>query len=232
MPIADDFSVATNGDIRHVSGTATYTVLELHRFLQDLADDAQASGNDLVDITTLTPSDRSTDAIITLLNGFNIDDTAAEYLYGGSITQNGGDTVYSGLQVLGAVNNASTQLMVIQDNALYQFTTTPSAPFWGDQSAGGLNGNSTAGILMRCLIKSRVNGHDIDGKKGGSRRDIGAIRMISSTLPSVLRNPSPLSVRRQTRKTTPHRARSPRTPTLPTAAAPPTRRRAAIKQAT
>lgn len=165
MAIADDFSVAVNGDIRHTGGSTNYTVLELHRFLQDLADDASASGNDLLDITSDTPSERSTDAIITLLGSYNIDDDAAEYLYAGSITQDNGDTVYSGLQVLGAVNNTSTQLMVIQDNKLYQFTTTPSAPFWGTQSGGGYNGNAAAGILMRCLIKSRVNGADINGKR-------------------------------------------------------------------
>ncbi len=165
MAIADDFSVAVNGDIRHTSGTTTYTVLEMHRFLQDLADDAEASGNDLVDITSDTPSDRSTDAIIELNSPYNIDDDAAEYLYGGSITQAGGATVYSGLRVLGAVNTAATQLMVIQDNDLYQFTTTPASPFWGTQSGGGLNGNAASGVLMRCLIKSRVNGADIDGKR-------------------------------------------------------------------
>ena len=165
MAIADDFSVAVNGDIRHVSGSTNYTVLELHRFLQDLADDASASGNDLVDITSDTPSDRSTNNIITLLGTYNIDDDAAEYLYDGSITQSSGDTVYSGLQVLGAVNNTNTQLMVIQDNGLYQFTTTPSSPFWGDQSGGGYNGDATSGILMQCLIKSRDNGADIDGQR-------------------------------------------------------------------
>jgi len=169
MAIADDFSVAVNGDIRHDSGTANYTVLELHRFLQDLADDAEATGNDLVDITSDTPSERSTDNIITLLSTYNIDDDAAEYLYDGSITQLGGDTVYSGLQVLGAVNSTasadSTQIMVIQDNDLYQFTTTDTAPFWGDQSAGGYNGNATASILMQCVIKTRVNGADIDEQK-------------------------------------------------------------------
>jgi hypothetical protein len=165
MAIADDFSVAVNGDIRYTGTTANYTVLELHRFLQDLADDASASGNDLIDITSDTPSERSTDNIITLLGTYNIDDTAAEHLYAGSITQDDGDTVYSGLQVLGAVNNANTQLMIIQDNELYQFTTTPSAPFWGDQSSGGYNGNTAAGILMRVLIKSRVNGADINGKR-------------------------------------------------------------------
>lgn len=161
MAIADDFSVAVNGDIRHVSGTTNYRVLELHRFLQDLADNASSSGNDLVDITSETPSERSTDNIITLLGSYNIDDTAAQYFYDGSITQDSGNTVYSGLKVLGAVNNANTQLQIIQDHGLYDTAT----PFWGDQSTGGYNGNATDGVLMRCLVKSRDGGADIDGKR-------------------------------------------------------------------
>jgi len=170
MAIADDFSVTVAGDIRHDSGTTNYTVLELHRFLQDLADDAQASGNDLVDITSSTPSERSTDNIITLINSYNIDDDASQYLYNGSITQSGGDTVYSGLQVLGAVNSTasgdSTQIMVVQDNDFYVYTPSPSSiPFWGDQSAGGYNGNAAAGILMQCMLKTREFGADIDGQR-------------------------------------------------------------------
>lgn len=170
MAIGDDFTVAVNGDIRHASGTTNYTVLQMHRWLQDLADDAQASGNDLLDITSSTPSERSTDNIITLINSYNIDDDAAQYLYNGSITQDGGDTVYSGLQVLGAVNSIasgdSTQLMIVQDHDFYQFTPSPTdVPFWGDQSAGGYNGDAASGILMQCMIKSRVNGADIDGQR-------------------------------------------------------------------
>lgn len=161
MAIEDDFSVTVAGDIRHDSGTTNYTVLELHRYLQDLADDQQASGNDLIDITTETPSDRSTDTIITLAVPFNIDDDAAEFLYAGSIEQDGGDTKYRGLQVLGAVNTAATQLMVIQDGDIYQFTPTPATPFWGTQ-ASPYNGGGT--VLMRVLIKSRVNGCDIDNE--------------------------------------------------------------------
>lgn len=165
MAIADDFSVAINGDIRYTGAGDTYTVLQLHRFLQDLADDATASGNDLIDITSDTPSDRSTDNIITLLGSYNIDDDAAQYLYGGSITQASGDVIYSGLRVLGAVNNENTQLMIIQDNGLYQYTPNPDIPFWGNQSTGGYNGDTASGVLMRCLIKSRVDGADIDGKR-------------------------------------------------------------------
>ena len=162
MAIADDFSITVSGDIRHVSGTTHYTVLELHRWLQQIADDeTPATANDYLDITSSTPSERSTDQIITLLGTYNIDDTASEYFYGGSISQDGGNTVYSGLQVLGAVNDSNTQLQVIQDFDYYDTTT----PFWGDQSTGGYNGNATAGILMRILVKSRLDGADINQKK-------------------------------------------------------------------
>jgi hypothetical protein len=162
MAIADDISIDVSGNITHTANTNHYTVLELHRFLQNLADDEYpATASDVVDITSLTPSERSTDGIITLINGFNIDDDASEYFYGGSITQDGGDTVYSGLKVLGAVNDSNTQIQVIQDHDYYDTTS----PFWGDQSGGGYNGDAVSGVLMRILVKTRVGGADIDGKK-------------------------------------------------------------------
>jgi len=151
MAIADDFTVAANGDIRY-SGTSTYyTVIEFHRFLQDLADDAEASGNDLLDITDETPSDRSTDNIITLNVPYNIDDTSAEHLYDGSLTQDGGDTVYSGLVVVGAVESG-TQLQIVQDNALL-------TNYW----TTGLNTDAAANILLRIVVKTRNQGANIDG---------------------------------------------------------------------
>jgi len=162
MTIATDFEIDVSGNITHVANTDHYTVLELHRWLQNLADDeSPTSANDLVDITSLTPSERSTDNIITLINGFNIDDDAAEYFYGGSITQDGGNVVYSGLKVLGAVNDTDTQLEVIQDHDYYD----TASPFWGTQAAGGYNGSATGGVLMRILVKSRDGGADIDGKR-------------------------------------------------------------------
>jgi hypothetical protein len=164
MPIEADFSVAANGDIRHVSGTATYTVLELHRYLQDLADNESVTGaaDDVLDITSSTPSERSTDNIITLLGTYNIDDLASEFLFAGSIKQGSGATeeIYSGLQILGAVNQTDTQVQIIQDNGL-PFT---DSPFWGDQVTP-FNGDIVAGILLRILVKSREFGADIDGQR-------------------------------------------------------------------
>lgn len=157
MAIADDFTVAANGDIRADSPAATYPVLDLHRWLQDLADQAAASGDDLVDITSATPSERSTDNIITLINGYNIDDAAAEWFYDGSISQAGGDTVYSGLVVVGSLANTTT-LKIVQNKVFYDDQDTP---FWGT----ALNADAGANILMRCMVKTRDAGADIDGKK-------------------------------------------------------------------
>lgn len=157
MAIGDDFSVAVNGDIRHVSGSTTYTVLEFHRWLADLADDAVASGNDLVDITSATPSERSTDNIISLLGSYNIDDDAAEYLYDGSISQASGGTLYSGLVVVGSLAS-STTLKIVQNDTFYD---SQSSPFWGT----GLNEDAAANILLRIMVKTRDNGINIDGRR-------------------------------------------------------------------
>ena len=79
MAIADDFSIAVNGDIRYTGSTANYTVLEFHEWLRDLADDGSVSvSGDNLDITFSTPSVRKTDNIITLNSPYNIDDTAAQ----------------------------------------------------------------------------------------------------------------------------------------------------------
>lgn len=160
MTIESEFTVALNGDIRS-SGPSYFSVLELHRYVQGLADDAQMSGDDLLDITSVDPSDRSTDNIITLNPPFNIDDTTAEYLFDGSITQDSGDTVYSGLEVVGSVESG-TQLIVIRDNKIV-------TSWWGT----GINADAANNIISRMLIRSRggtngsddFTGCDIDSKK-------------------------------------------------------------------
>lgn len=137
MAIADgDLSIATNGDIRWTgNGTTQYTVLELHRWLQDKADDALASGDDLLDISDTTPSDRSTDNIITLLSPYNIDDATAEHFYDGSITQSNGDVVYAGLVVVGSTEeNADTALAaaIADDGGAFTDDTTAAGEATAD----------------------------------------------------------------------------------------------------
>lgn len=131
MPIASDFSVSATGDIRHTSGSTIYSVLELHAWLQDLADDAAFSGDDILDILAPNPSrlDGPRDvAVASRLNlltsgavAFNIDDDAAQYINFGSIKQAGGDVQYSGLKTIGGIVAASPVYVVQNSNKLTKF---------------------------------------------------------------------------------------------------------------
>lgn len=161
MAIADDFQIATNGDIRYTGTTTNYTVIAFHRWLGDLMDDAQAAGNDLLDITDATASARSTDNIITLNAPYNIDDTAAQHLYDGSIIQKSGDEIYDGILVFAPAN---TPLQILQNGK-------PAYPnFWDT----GINADSDNGISHRFMIKVRTAAADVDGRRLiGQTREIG-----------------------------------------------------------
>ena len=158
--VAGDWSIdRQTGDIRytgddHGGASPSYaTTIELHRALQDYAVQEAASGDDELDIVSSNPSERSTDNIITLLNGFNIDDAASEHIYNGSIIQSGGDVIYDGLQNIGS----TAAIQIIQNGAVI-------ADDWWN-SGGGLNADATNGISHRFMIKVRTGGADIDGRR-------------------------------------------------------------------
>jgi hypothetical protein len=166
---------AANGNIRYIGGdhgaSPTYaTVIEFHRWLQDFADQAEWTGDDEMDITVNTPSERSTDNIIKLINGFNITATEAEHLYDGSITQGAGPTeeIWDGIVNFG---NSNVQIQIIQDGAL----ALAGDDFW-NQAGAGLNADAAQGISHRFMIKVRDNGVDIDG-----RRLVGTTRTFLNT---------------------------------------------------
>lgn len=147
MTINTDFSVAANGDIRHVSGTTVYSALQLHEWLQDLADDASAAGDDNVSILTSNPSklDGPRSAIkpmlLNLINGFNIDDDAAKYLNFGSITQAGGDVLYTGVKSIGSPLVAGSPVYIVQNAAKL-------AKYWPDGHIQIMVKGKTAGALI------------------------------------------------------------------------------------
>lgn len=114
MPIDTDFSVAANGDLRQtaafVPGTsARYTTLALHAWLQDLADNAAPAGDDNVSILGTNPSElagkrnAARPMAVTLLPNVNIDDATAQWLKFGSVEQQAGEVLYTGLKVLGTL---------------------------------------------------------------------------------------------------------------------------------
>lgn len=152
MAIGDDFEIQQDKDIRYTGSTANYTVLAFHEWLRGLADDASGTPDDHMDITKADPSDKSFDTIINLVNGYNIDDTAAQHLYGGSIIQSGGAEIYDGIQV---VAPAGVYVYVMQNGAV----VTPN--FW----TTGLNAVAAQGISHQFMIKVRTAGADIDGRR-------------------------------------------------------------------
>lgn len=123
MAIGDDFSIASNGDIRHVSGTTVYSALDLHAWLQDLADNSASSGDDALSILSDNPSKiagpRATNKpmSVTLLGSFNIDDTAAQYINFGSVEQGGGNVLYTGVKSIGSPLVAGSPIYLVQNGA-------------------------------------------------------------------------------------------------------------------
>jgi hypothetical protein len=165
------WEIQNDKDIRYLDGGGTFahgtagvnyvTVIELHRWLQGLADDAsQVAADDYMDISRDTPSDRSTDNIITLINGYNIDDTTAEYIFGGSIIQDEGNIIYDGILVYA---NKGMDMQVIQNGAVI------ANDFWNSIPDGdtfkGINRDEANGISHRFMLKVRTAGADIDGRR-------------------------------------------------------------------
>jgi hypothetical protein len=123
MTIDVDFSVASNGDIRHVSGTTVYSALDLHAWLQDLADNATAAGDDLLSILSDNPSKiagpRATNKpmSVTLLGSFNIDDTAAQFINFGSVEQSSGNVLYTGVKSIGSPLVSGSPIYLVQNGS-------------------------------------------------------------------------------------------------------------------
>lgn len=176
---ATDWEITrSSGDVRYVGddhggASPTYaTVIQFHRWLQDLADDASSAGDDELDITDENPSARSTDNIITLLGDYNITATEAEHLYDGSIIQGtvGVDReIWDGIVNFG---NADVQIQILQDGAVL-------TDDWWNYNSAGLNPDPNQGISHRFMIKTHdfvADGGDIDG-----RRLIGTSRTFGNT---------------------------------------------------
>lgn len=143
--VAADWSLdRQTGNIRYIghdhtgSAPSYSTVIEFHRAIQDFADDAGYSGNDELDITDTTPSERSTDNIVTLINGWNIDDTAAEHIYDGSIIQSSGAVIYDGIKILAPIGTA---VQFIQSGAVL------SDDWWNYSEGGTHTGSANAAVL-------------------------------------------------------------------------------------
>jgi hypothetical protein len=138
------------------------TVLELHRWLQDLADDGTMSADDFVDITVANPTDKKFDTIIQLLNGFVLDETgtpANEYIYGGTIIQGTGGTekIWDGISIIA---NPGVVVNVIQNNVVLANKFWNNIPF--GTGINGINPDATNGLAMQFMVNVKTAGAFID----------------------------------------------------------------------
>src|SRR5574343_289428 len=158
-----DKSIRYIGPAHGAAGANYVSVYELHRWLQDLADDASSANDDYLDITIPNPSDKKFTTIIELLNTTKLDDAyttpASEYIYGGSITQ----TVYRQEEIydrISVVANRGVVVNVIQNGAVL------TNKFWNNTPNGetfaGLNADPANGVAMRFMVKVKSAGAMID----------------------------------------------------------------------
>lgn len=170
-----DWSIdRATGNIRYIGddhtlsgGTPSYaTVIQFHRWLQAFADDPEFTGDDELDIIDPNPSDRSTDNIITLVNGFNVDAEAIEHLYDGTIIQGSNLTQerWDGIVNFG---NASAHIQVIQDGTIL------SDDFWNyGHEAGTHTGAADQAILTDSTLGATTDefvGYTIKNITDGSQ---------------------------------------------------------------
>jgi len=146
--------IAGDGVLDGLVHQRAYSPLNLHRFLADLSDDrsVEVGGDDVRAIYKTTVSRRQTDQILNLVGGATITDEVSQHAFGGSVSQAGGATLYSGLAIQITDADASSEPVVIQDDAVV------SPAYW----ANAFMPNSIAG-RVRVLRQTRTNNVAIDG---------------------------------------------------------------------
>lgn len=143
---ASEFSITAGGDIRSLSGTTVYSTLDLHAWLQDLADNAAAAGDDNLSILGANPSElagkrnASRPMALTLLPNINIDDATAQRFNFGSIEQGAGQVLYTGVKTIGTIV-ANSPVYLVQNNAKL-------TKFWSDGHIQILVKAKTGGVLI------------------------------------------------------------------------------------
>lgn len=157
------------GDAHAGSAPSYATGIELHRALQDFADDT-SDGTEEISIVDQVPSARGgVDTNISLINDYHITPLASEHLYDTSISQDhpvDGLMIYDGIQVFGN----STSIQVIQDGARL------ANDFWNEAKMIAAVEDAASSTSHRFMVLVHDGGVDIDG-----RRLIGTQRVYGTT---------------------------------------------------
>src|SRR3989344_5708094 len=157
--------IAYTGHVHTGVNPSYATVIEFHRWLQGLADDAVAvpASSDQLDVTNIDPSRRSTDNIITLINGYTIDQTTSEHLYDGSVIQG-----TSGSDIWDGIVNFGNKGVLIQ---LHQNGSVVSDDWWNYSLGGSATSAPSATVVTDSALSTAL-----------SNRGLGADDLIGFTL--------------------------------------------------
>lgn len=173
-----DFSISAGGDLRSAAGSTVYDVLDLHAWLQDLADNAGPTTDDNVSILGANPSElagkRNTarPMALTLLGALNIDDATSQRFRFGSIEQASGAVLYTGVNTIGS-GLAGRAHYVVQNGSKYNGGTK----WWPAGPPRALFKVRTGGAFIDSgllTVYSREWGYtfshfDVDGSPGGEQ---------------------------------------------------------------
>lgn len=161
-------AIAYTGHVHTGVNPSYATVIEFHRWLQGLADDAVATpaSSDQLDVTNIDPSRRSTDNIITLINGYTIDQTSSSHLYDGSVIQG-----TSGSDIWDGIVNFGNKGVLIQ---LHQNGSVVSDDWWNYSLGGTHTGGTHATVMTDSALSTAL-----------SNRSLGADDLIGYTLYNV-----------------------------------------------
>ena len=163
----------------HTGAAPSYaTVIQWHRWIQAFADDEAFTGDDEHDIIDKNASDRSTDNIITLkdhtaVSGvrYNLDATAIEHLYDGTIIQ-GSESDQERWDGIVNFGPANAHIQVLQDGAIL------SDDFWNyGFEAGSHTGAADQAVLTDSTLALTINefvGYTIKNITDGSQALITA----------------------------------------------------------
>ena len=173
-----DFSISAGGNLRSIAGTGIYSILDLHTWLQDLADNSAPSADDNVSILGSNPSELagkrnvSRPMALTLLNGINVDDATSQRFQFGSIEQDAGATLYTGINTIGSGLTGRSHY-VVQNGAKYNSGTK----WWSAGPVRALFKVKAASALIDSgllTVLSREWGYafshfDVDGSPGSEQ---------------------------------------------------------------
>lgn len=125
---ATDFAISVGGAITSIAGANIHTTLELHQWLQDLADNAAPLSDDNVSILGVNPSElagkrnSARPMALTLLNGVTMNDATTQRFKFGSVEQSAGADLYTGINTIGSGLTGRSHY-VVQNGAKYNSGT-------------------------------------------------------------------------------------------------------------